>query len=108
MSPSWSTTQQVSSESLLQTDETFYVVPNQFYQLLNIFLQCKLYTLPTFHILMSRKTSVSLSKIKLKEIFQFTVQELLQISKKHYFSHLQMVSLGMLQVVVYFITKKNI
>ena len=38
-SPSWCTTLQVNSESLLQADATFYVVPNQFYQLLNIFLQ---------------------------------------------------------------------
>ena len=44
MSPSWSTTLQVNSESLLQADATFYVVPNQFYQLLNIFLQYKSYT----------------------------------------------------------------
>ena len=75
MSPSWSTTLQVNSESLLQADATFYVVPNQFYQLLNIFLQYKSYTLPAVHILMSRKTSVLYSKIveKFKEIFQFTV-----------------------------------
>ena len=44
MSPSWSTTLQVNSESLLQADATFYVVPNQFYQLLNIFLQYKSYS----------------------------------------------------------------
>ena len=42
MSPKWFTALQVDSESLLQADATFYVVPKQFYQLLNIFLQFKI------------------------------------------------------------------
>ena len=109
MSRSWSTTLQVNSESLLQAVATFYVVPNQFYQLLNIFLQFKSYTLPAVHILMSQKTSVLYSKIveNFKEIFQFTVSGIVQISRKHYFNHFLMVSLGPLQVVVYFTTKKQ-
>ena len=32
---------------LLQTDANLYVVPNQFLQLVNIFLQYKSYSLPT-------------------------------------------------------------
>lgn len=75
MSPKWFTALQVESESILQADATFYVVPKQFYQLLNIFLQFKSYTLPALHILMSRKTTGLYNRIvdKIKEIITFTV-----------------------------------
>ena len=75
MSPKWFTALQVESESLLQADATFYVVPKQFYQLLNIFLQFKSYTLPALHILMSRKTTELYNRIvdKIKQIITFTI-----------------------------------
>ena len=39
MSPKWIVVlQQAGSNALLQADATFYVLPNQFTQLLNIFL----------------------------------------------------------------------
>ena len=66
MSPKWFIALQVDSESLLQADATFYVVSKQFYQLLNIFLRFKSYTLPALHILMSRKNSDYITELSPK------------------------------------------
>ena len=57
MSPKWYNTLQFDSETLLQADATFYVVPKQFYSYLTSFSSLKSYTLPALHILMSRKSS---------------------------------------------------
>ena len=53
----------------------FYVVPKQFYQLLNIFLHYKSYTQPAIHILMSCKSRALYDKIvmKIKTILQLYV-----------------------------------
>ena len=101
MSPNWFTDLQVDSDSLQQADATFYVFPKQYYQLLNIFLQFKSYTLPALHILMSRKANKLQNRIvaKIKEIITFTVSEIVQISKKHCFSHFLQVFLRLIQVV---------
>ena len=75
MGPRWITTFQTdANESLVQADATFYVVPRQFYQLLNIFLQYKTYSLPAIHILMTKKTGTLYDKVmmKVREILPFT------------------------------------
>ena len=79
MSPKWLTALRFDSETLLQADATFYVVAKQFYQLLNIFLHYKSYTLPAFHILMSCKSRALYDKIvvKIKTILSFTVSDII-------------------------------
>ena len=79
MSRKWFDTLQFDSETLIQADATFYFIPKQFYQLLNIFFQYKSYSLPAFHILMSRKSSSLLEKIilKVKEILPFTASRII-------------------------------
>ena len=79
MSPKWLTALRFDSETLLQADATFYVVPKLFYQLLNIFLHYRSYTLPAFHILMSCKSRALYDKIvvKIKTILSFTVSDII-------------------------------
>ena len=55
MSPKWICALQSGGDAtLLQADATFYVVPKQFNQLLNIFLDYKSRSLPAIHILMTK------------------------------------------------------
>ena len=71
MSPKWiHALHQGENRTLIQADATFYVVPNQFSQLLNIFLQYKSYSLPAIHILMTKKTGTLYDQVvgKIKEI----------------------------------------
>ena len=75
MGPKWKTAfQSDANESLVQADATFYVVPRQFYQLLNIFLQYKTYPLPAIHILMTKKTRTLYDKVMMEvnKILPFT------------------------------------
>ena len=53
MSPKWRNIFQLGgTDRMLIADTPFYVVPRQFYQLLNVFLQYKNYFLPTLDIRM--------------------------------------------------------
>ena len=75
MSPKWRNTFQLGgTDTMLQAEATFYLVPIQFYQLLNVFLQNKHYFLAAFHILMSDKTTTLYDQViqKIKEILPFT------------------------------------
>ena len=69
MSPKWKNYIHPNDQIELQADATFYVVPKQFYQVLNIFLQYKSISLPAIHILMSKKTGTLYDKVisKIKE-----------------------------------------
>ena len=67
MNPKWLTAIRLDSGTIiLQADAAFYVVPKQFYQLRNIFLHYKSYTLPAIYILMSYKSSALYDKIVMK------------------------------------------
>ncbi|KAI6648195.1 hypothetical protein LOD99_12004 [Oopsacas minuta] len=68
MSPKWKNYLHPTDQTELQADATFYVVPKQFYQLLNIFLQYKSHSLPAIHILMSKKTGTLYDKVVAKVI----------------------------------------
>ena len=63
MCPKWKNYINPNDPIELQADATFYVVPKQFYQLLNIFLQYKSISLPAIHILMSKKTGTLYDKL---------------------------------------------
>ena len=73
MSPKWKNYIHPNDQIELQADATFYVVPKQFYQILNIFLQYKSISLPAIHILMSKKTGTLYDKVisKIKEFLPF-------------------------------------
>ena len=80
MSLKWRNTfQPGGTDTMLQADATFYVVPEQFYQLLNVFLQYKNYFLPAFHILMTKKTTTLYDQVilKIKEILPFTPTDIM-------------------------------
>ena len=73
MSPKWVNYLHSTDQTELQADATFYVVPKQFYQLLNVFLKYKSHSLPAIHILMSKKTGTLYDRVvaKIKEILPF-------------------------------------
>ena len=73
MSPKWQSYIHPTDQTEVQADATFFVVPKQFYQLLNIFLQYKDQSLPAIHILMSKKTGRLYDRVvaKVKEILPF-------------------------------------
>ena len=79
MSPKWiHALRQGGNRTLLPADATFYVVPNQFFHLLNIFLHYKSYSLPAIHILMTKKTGTLYYQVvrKIKEVIPFCATDI--------------------------------
>ena len=74
MSPKWKNYFHPTDQTELQVDATFYVVPKQFYQLLNIFLQYKNHLIPAVHILMSIKRGTLYDKVVEKIILNKVIQ----------------------------------
>ena len=80
MSPKWiHALHQAGNNALLQADATFYVVPNQFFQLLNIFLLYQSYSIPAIHILMTKKTGSLYDLVlgKIKEVIPFCATDII-------------------------------
>ena len=91
MSPKWICALQSGGDAtLLQADATFFVVPKQFKQLLNIFLEYKSRSLPAVHILMTKKTATLYDRVveKIKEMVPFTATRIMTDYERALFNSL--------------------